>query len=269
MASKGLLVLGLLGLGGGAYYLATRKPACPAGQHRMPDGTCMADALMPGLPGQGPESAQDVLDPEMVALYQTIIYGHGTPGDCQTLLEYIDHLSPENAAEEQWIADRRSEVVQACEAGPIDVNASPGFYPSSYSPGIPPLPWDLIPENVRAGIEACFNGTCDPGFAYATAQNLMSLASYYHGVIPGEDERQLRFAADTLGRNYGFATAGTPHVGDCGCASCAAKREEVGHEDHDKPCCEACAQKGVGACSCQQAIDTRLEDERYKVAGRV
>ncbi len=248
--------LTLAGLGYGAYYVAThRKPTpvdgtCPEGWHYMSDGTCMRNEDMPGgtyTPGAA------AINPagwdEMVATYQAIIYGHGSALDCQRLLAYIDRLEPENAAEREWIAARRAEVVNACKAGPVSVESPP------------PLPaW--IPDALASQFNSCWLYlNCSISDFNSLTGQLTNIIQNYAGMVPASQTQETYNAISSLTDRYvqnGIAVAGlgiAPHVGSCGCESCQAA---AGAEE-EEPCCEACA-RGVGACACSRS----KEEEAYQ-----
>jgi len=267
MTPMGLIALA--GLGFGAYYLATRKEGgsltpVPLGSHRMPDGSIMSDTEMPeGAPvplppgevaAPAPESAQEVLDPEMIALYQTCIYGHCSEGDCNRLLGYINSLIPQTAEERQWLLNVKADVTAACAAGPVNVDSPPE------------LP-DFA-AYLQDRFDKCWTQGCSEAEVIALAAEMASVATFYSGVFP-QDSASLRTTrTEFLVHMFGppIGTAGTRHVGNCGCAACMADPSEddvstmsamTGHDD-DEPCCEACA-RGVGACGCSSMQD----EERY------
>lgn len=127
-----LLGLALLGAGGAYAYKKYREEQeeCAEGFHLMSDGTCMADAAMPPAPGAHVPGPAPVSPPgwdAMVGLYLEIIYDHGTPLGCERLLNYIDSLVPENDAEDEWLEDRRAEVLNACKN-------IPGFFGTPEGP---------------------------------------------------------------------------------------------------------------------------------------
>ncbi len=213
------------GLAAGAYYVATKAKGSPEGY----GGTTP------------PDGVRQPLDENMLALYQSIIYGHGTPGDCVTLLEYIDHLSPENQAEEDWLAQVRADVTHACEAGAIPVASNPPTLPA----------W--FPDALVTQYNDCWASlNCDID---QISGAMISIVNNYAGMVPSSQTQQANLAIIELQQRYASVSGKRPHVGDCGCAKCAAER--VGEDE--EPCCEACALKGVGACSCQQQEDERMQ----------
>lgn len=266
--SKATTLLGLAMLGGGVYYLVSRKPSpdkygnCPEGYHRMPDGTCMKNEDMPGYtPGADAYSPPGWA--ELLGTYQAAIYGHATPGDCARLQDYLDSLQGENASEDAWIEERKREVNVACALGPTPVASNPPVLPS----------W--IPPNLVNGFNYCWS-TLSCGDTADVVNAITAVIENYTGLVPPEQAQQAYNALNDLQRRYaniGDAMrargigrfSGAPHVGDCGCASCAAKRDGVGQDE--EPCCDACA-AGVGSCSCSMQSQQRLEEQPF-TQGRV
>lgn len=237
--SKLTTLLGLAALGGGVYYLAsTRKKypvngECPEGYHLMPDGTCMSDddpsmknaSYTPGPGGYSPPGWD-----ALMGTYQAAIYGHASLADCQRLLGYFDSLEPETQAEANWIQERQTEVNTACA------------HQYSAAPTLPSVVAQWQDE-----LNTCWTNKCDSITVTNIIRALDSAATFYSGMIPGDQIETIRYASAELSRIQNmYAVSGTPHVAGCGCASC---QQMTGQDE--EPCCEACA-RGTGACACSE-----------------
>lgn len=240
-------ILTLGALGGAAYLYKKKDDGAPEGMHRMPDGTLMPDTEMPGAYQPGGAEPWGQIPDEILKKYQSIIYGHGTAQDCTDVLSYIDRLEPETQAETDWLGNVRSQVTAACEQGAVPVASNP-----------PALP-DWIPDWSQNGFDFCWNAitTGSPCDVQAVVDTITPIIERYRGFVAPEQTRQAYSALAALQDRYGVAGVREKiaHVGDCGCASCEAKR--VGHDE--EPCCAECAAKGVGSCACQQVQDERLQ----------
>jgi len=221
MASGAKVLVGL-GLIGGAAYLWNEKrkkdenqqPAMPG---EMPDYTPGVERIVP--PGWD----------EMVALYQSIIYGQGSLADCQKLLTYIGELHGENAEEDAWIEARKLEVIEACKAQ----------YPDQPVPQLPS--WAAY---LQDALTRCWTTNCSSTEVTNLLRQLDGVASQFAGMVPNDQVMTVRNASSALNERY-LQLAGVQgtHVGNCGCEEC---QEKVG-----KTCCAECAM-GVGACSCEK-----------------
>lgn len=254
--TKGLMLLMLGGLGAGAYFVFRPKAVplnadmtCPPGYkraNRWGEEVCLEDG---GKPAGMPDTADGsepwgVIPDDIMAKYQSIIYGHGTPNDCKDVLEFIDHLAPETQAEEDWLATVHSQVTTACATN-VSLATNP-----------PPLPaW--IPDSLVADYIGCWQRVdCDIN---AISGALLNNINAMYGMVSSTELNLAYDAINALQARYAGAVSGLPHVGDCGCAAC--REENVGQDE--EPCCEACARAGVGSCSCQQQA---LEDQ-YATGG--
>ncbi len=247
--SKFTTLLGLAALGGGVYYLAsTRKKypvngECPAGYHLMPDGTCMSDddPAMKTAPGGYTPGPGGYSPPGWDALqgtYQSVLYGHGSLADCQRLLGYFDSLEPETQAEANWIQERQSEVNTFCA--------------HQYS-AAPTLP--SVVSQWQDELNRCWTSQCSQTEVNMVIRALDSAATFYQGMIPGDQIQTIRYASSELNNIQNmFATQGVPHVGNCGCAQCQIQDDRMAQMigQDEEPCCAACAAKGTGACSCTE-----------------
>jgi hypothetical protein len=234
MTPIGLLTLA--GLGFGAYYVVS---------HRGPNGAAPRSSL-PGSPGYtpGPEAYNPPGWAELLGTYQACVYGHCSAGDCAKLNAYLDTLDAETDDEQAWIDARRTEVARSCPAI-----------------AIPKLP-DVfgIADRYQDVYNRCFTGQCTPDEVLFLTNALTGEALKYALDYPTVST-SIYNSVSSLRQETGVA--GTPHVGNCGCAECAAKA--AGAED-DEPCCEACA-KGVGACACS-SIRQQTEEEQPYTSGR-
>jgi hypothetical protein len=209
---------------GGAYVLYTRTSLIPHPESDEPE----RPPYTPGPPPTVPPGWD-----EMVGLYQTCIYGHCTPTDCRRLLEYIDSLSPETEAEEEWLSDVRVQVLAGCAATP--------FTPSAGNQSLDPAMLALWTK--------CTTSNC-------TLLELQTLLGYAQSLTPetSDEALWLQSVINEVNRLISINQTGTQgiHVGNCGCDEC--KQKHLG----EPACCDECA-AGVGACSCSR--------EEKKVAG--